>query len=169
MLSVHLGGLIRKARLAGGLTQSELARTANVSRSVLSRLEGGKPRPVQTDVLDRIFATLQVNPQVIQDSPLDDRRRLRLEQQGRIERQRIRHLRLAVALASDPAGARKLIGVARQTVALWRRNRTCSAYYIRRWTTLLALPPAKLARALASLGEWEDALFQNTPWSRVWT
>ena len=32
----------------------------------------------------------------------------------------------------------------------------------------LALPPRKLAQAMVSLGEWEDALFQNSPWSWAW-
>jgi len=26
-----------------------------------------------------------------------------------------------------------------------------------------------MAKAMASLGKWEDALFQNTPWSRAWS
>lgn len=169
MLSVDLGGLVKKARLAKGLTQGELAQRANVSRSVLSRLEQGKPRPVQTDVLDRIFATLEVKPRMIPDSLVEERRRVRLEQEARVEHQRIRHLRLAVTLASNRAGARKLIARARQRVELWRSNKTCSAFYVKRWSALLALPPVELARAMACLGEWEDALFQNTPWSWVWT
>ena len=169
MLSIALGGLVRQARLHQGLTQSALAQAANVSRSVLSRLEGGKPRPVQTNILDRIFATLQVNPQMAPEPLLEQRRRARLEQQGRIERQRIRHLRLAVTLASDPAAARKLIAAARQTVALWRRRKTCSPFYINRSSALLALSPVRLARAMTSLGAWENALFKNTPWSGLWT
>lgn len=72
-------------------------------------------------------------------------------------------------LAADPAAARGKIALAREVVALWRHNRTCSRYHIRRWTRLLALPPSQLARHMASLAEWEDAMFQNTPWSWAWT
>jgi transcriptional regulator with XRE-family HTH domain len=169
MLAVQFGGLIKKGRMAKGLKQSELARAADVSRTVLSKLEQGKPRPVQTDVLDRILHALELAPQWVADSALEDRRRVRLEQQARIERQRSRHLRLAVDLASDAASARNLIAKARDRVELWRRNKTCSPLYIKRWSEMLALPPGKLARRMASLGEWEDALFQNSPWSWAWT
>jgi hypothetical protein len=124
---------------------------------------------VQTDVLDRIFQALEVSPQLAADSVREERRRARVEHKARLERQLHRHLRLAVELASDPRGARNRIRKAREVVALWRRNRTCSPFYIKRWSLLLAQRPGELARSMASLGEWEAALFQNTPWSWVWT
>lgn len=169
MLSVEFGGLIRNERTAKGMTQVELARVAKVSRTILSRLEQGKPRPVQTDVLDRILHVLKFTPQIAAVSALDDRRRARMEHQARLDQQRSRHLRLAVDLASNPAGARRLIAKAKDRVELWRRNKTCSPFYIKRWSAMLALPPAQLARRMASLGEWEDALFMNSPWSWAWT
>ena len=76
---------------------------------------------------------------------------------------------LALRLAGDRAAARKLIARAREVVELWRLNKTCSPLYIKRWSALLALPPVELAKAMASLGEWENALFQNTPWSWAWS
>lgn len=169
MLAVQIGGLIRKERLAKGLKQAELASAARVSRTVLSRLEQGKPRPAQTDVLDRILQALGITPRFAADSIIEDRRRARLEHQAKLEQQRNRHLRLAVELANNPRHARDLIARARSVAELWRRNRTCSPFYIKRWSTLLALPPGELARQMASLGDWEDALFQNTPWSWAWT
>lgn len=169
MLSVQFGGLIRKERLAKGLKQADLASAARVSRTILSRLEQGKPRPVQTDVLDRILQALDVKPRLAADSMIEDRQRARLEHQAKLEQQRNRHLRLAVELANNPRHARDLIAKARSVVELWRRNRTCSPLYIKRWSALLALPPGQLARQMASLGDWEDALFQNTPWSWAWT
>ena len=169
MLAAQFGGIIKKARLAKGLKQADLARAAMVSRTILSRLEQDQPRPVQTDVLDRIFQALEVSPQLAADSVREERRRARVEHKARLERQLHRHLRLAVELASDPRGARNRIRKAREVVALWRRNRTCSPFYIKRWSLLLAQRPGELARSMASLGEWEAALFQNTPWSWVWT
>jgi transcriptional regulator with XRE-family HTH domain len=169
VLAVQFGGLIRKERLAKGLKQAELASAAKVSRTVLSRLEQGKPRPVQTDVLDRILQALDVKPQLTADSIIEDRRRARLEHHAKLEQQRNRHLRLAVELANNPRHARELIAKARGVAELWRRNRTCSPLYIKRWSALLALSPGELARQMASLGDWEDALFQNTPWSWAWT
>jgi len=140
-----------------------------VSRTVLSRLERGGPNPVQADVLDRIFAALGIAPRLPADSAMDARRLARLEQWARIEEQRSRHLRLALRLAGDRAAARKLIARAREVVELWRRNKTCSPLYIKRWSALLALPPGEMAKSMASLGKWENALFQNTPWSWAWS
>jgi hypothetical protein len=62
-----------------------------------------------------------------------------------------------------------MVAKAQGRVALWRRRKTCSPFYVRRWSALLDLPPRKLAQAMASLGEWEDALFQNSPWSWAWS
>jgi transcriptional regulator with XRE-family HTH domain len=169
VLAAQFGGIIKKARLAKGLKQADLARAAMVSRTILSRLEQDEPRPVQTDVLDRIFQALEVSPQLAADSVREERRRARVEHKARLERQLHRHLRLAVELASDPKGARNRIRKAREVVALWRRNRICSPFYIKRWSLLLAQRPGELARSMTSLGEWEAALFQNTPWSWVWT
>jgi transcriptional regulator with XRE-family HTH domain len=168
MLSTDFGAQIRNERLAKGWTQAALARAAKVSRTVLSRLEQGTPSPVQTDVLDRLFAALEVQPRLPADPALQARRLARFEQQVKLEEQRNRHLRLALALAGDRALARRLIGKAQNVVDLWRRKRTCSPLYIKRWSALLALPPAELAKAMTTLGEWENAMFQNTPWSWAW-
>lgn len=174
MLSTLYGSLIRNRRLAKDLTQAEVASLAKVSRTILSRLEQGKPRPVQTDVLDRIFQALGIDPRVndaqsAEEKLLVERRRARLVHQMKLDQQRIRHLRLAAGLMIDPIKTRRQIAQARFMVGLWAKNKTCSPLYIRRWAGLLALPPRDLAGRMSSLGEWEDAMFQNTPWSFVWT
>ncbi|MGH8746772.1 MAG: helix-turn-helix domain-containing protein [Burkholderiales bacterium] len=168
-LAAEFGDQIRKERLAQGLTQAALASGAGVSRTILSRLECGAPRPVQTDVLDRIFKALGAKPQLAAGFAMDDRHRARLDQRARLEAQRSRHLRLAVRLASRPREAKALIQEARSVVELWRERKTCSPFYVKRWSRLLALAPAELAQGMACLGEWEAALFQNTPWSRAWS
>lgn len=169
MLSALFGDLIKRERRAKGLTQAELAHAAKVSRTIVSKLEQSRPGPVQTDVLDRIFQALEIKPHFSTDPVLEDRRRARIEQRAKLDRQRNRHLRLAVELASDHKGAADLAARARGVVALWRRNQTCSLFYIERWSALLALSPRELAREMTDLGEWEDALYQNTPWSWTWT
>jgi transcriptional regulator with XRE-family HTH domain len=169
MLAVQYGNLIRKARIAKGMTQSELALAARVSRTILSKIEQGKPSPVQTDVLDRTLQALNITASVGADSAIEDRRRARAEQQVQLDQQRSRHLRLAVELASNPLVARTLIAKAKVRVQLWKQNKTCSPYYIKRWSAILELPPRELARKIAALGKWEDALFQNSPWSSAWT
>src|SRR3972149_2979739 len=55
MLSTDFGAQIRNERLARGWPQAGLARAPQVARTVLSWLQTGRPRPVQTDVLDRLF------------------------------------------------------------------------------------------------------------------
>lgn len=172
MLSAHFGSLIRNQRVARGLTQAALAAAAGVSRTIVSRLEQSTPGPVQTDVLDRLFGVLGIDPvsnRPAADTLLAERQRARLEHQLQLDRQRIRHLRLALELAGDPRSAQRRINAARRVVGLWAQNRTCSPFYIKRWSELLALPARELAGKMACLGEWEDALFQNTPWSSAWT
>jgi transcriptional regulator with XRE-family HTH domain len=170
MLAAQYGRLIKDQRIRKGLTQEALAAAAQVSRAVLSRLEQGKPQPVQTDTIERLLSALGVEPLVIDRSVRDDARKLaRLEQRNRLVQQRNRHLRLAIELADDERAASAKIAKARERVALWRSKRSCSPFYIERWSRLLALPPRKLARAMVSLGEWEDALFQNSPWSWAWS
>ncbi len=166
----ELPSLIRARRLALGLSQKRLAEAARVSRTTLSHVEQGKAPNVQMDVLARIMHALDLAPRLSAGaSPDPGRLAARLAHRERLHAQRERHLRLAVELAADSRAARGRIARAREAVELWRRKRSCSPYYIRRWTELLALPPAQLARRMASLGEWEDAMFQNTPWSWAWT
>jgi transcriptional regulator with XRE-family HTH domain len=166
MLAQQYGRLIKEARRRKGWMQEDLASKAQVSRAVLSKLEQGKSKPVQSDTLDRLLAALDLHPQV---DGVDSRNLARLEHAiQRLERKE-RHLRLAVRLAGDEAAAAALVAKARRRVDLWRRKRSCSPFYIDRWSRMLALPPRKLAEEMASLGEWEDALLQNSPWSWAWT
>lgn len=170
MLAEQYGRFIRDQRVRKGLKQEQLARKAQVSRVVLSRLEQGKPLPVQSDTLDRLLDALEVSVQAPGQPRREDARRLaRLDQLRRLERQRVRHLRLALELAGGGPDASAKVAKARARVNLWRRERSCSPYYIRRWSRILSLAPGKLAREMSSLGEWEDALFQNSPWSWAWT
>jgi transcriptional regulator with XRE-family HTH domain len=169
-----LPSLIRARRLALGRTQAQVAKDASVSRTTLSHVEHGKAPNAQMDVLGRILRALDLSPRLSAGESMGPgsdpaRLRARMEHQARLHAQRERHYRLAVELGADPRAARARIERAREVVDLWRRNRTCSRQYIRRWAALLALPPAALARRMVSLAEWEDALFQNTPWSWAWS
>lgn len=168
MLAEQYGKLIKEARRRKGLKQEELARKAQVSRAVLSKLEQGKSKPVQSDTLDRLLAALDVR-QVDVSGAVQSRRLVRLEQEIRRLERRDGHLRLAVTLAGDESAAAALVAKARQRVQLWRRNRSCSPFYIDRWSRMLALPPREIAKEISSLGEWEDAMLQNSPWSIGWT
>lgn len=169
MLAKQYGKLIKDARLRSGLNQVDLARKAQVSRAVLSKLEQGKPKPVQSDTLDRLLAALDMRPQVDVSNGVEPRKMARIEQYVQRLERREKHLRLAIHLADDEAAAVALVARTRQRVALWRRNRSCSPFYIDRWSQVLSLPPREIAKQMAALGEWEDAMFQNSPWSWAWT
>jgi transcriptional regulator with XRE-family HTH domain len=170
MIAHQSGSLIKELRGRRGFTQAELASSAQVSRTVVSRLEQGKAGAVQSDVLDRIFRAVGVDPAlVVEPTPSEERRIARLQQQRKLAENRCRHLRLALRLSAGDAAAVALVGRARGMVSLWKRNRTCSPQYIERWSRLLALPPRRLAQEMAALGDWEDALFQNSPWSWAWS
>jgi DNA-binding XRE family transcriptional regulator len=168
MLAQLAGELVHGQRLRKGLSQVELARSAQVSRSIVSRLERGRASVVQTDVLDRLFRALGYAPALGRDTA-DARRLARSEQRNKLELARSRHLRLALDLTGDEMAAKALIAKAQARVDLWRQKQSCSPWYIERWEAVLALPPRELARAVASFGAWEDAMFQNSPWSWAWS
>ena len=166
----ELSRRIRERRKELGFSQQRLAEAAAVSRTTLSHVERARAPHVRMDVLDRICRALELEPRLAAaGAPDAGRLAARVAHAARVQAQRERHLRLAVQLAADPRAARGRIERARRMVGLWRRNRTCSPQYIRRWTELLALPPAALALRMSSLADQEDALFQNSPWSSAWS
>ena len=169
MIAAQVGRLIRDQRLRSGLKQEELAKKAAVSRAVVSGLERGKRPAVQSDTVERLFAALDIKPGVLAHSSDDNPRKLaRLEHEIELRRHRERHLRLALDLLSDEQAAAAKVAKAQERVGLWRAKKSCSAFYVDRWSELLALPPRQLAKEMVSLGQWEDALFQNSPWSWAW-
>lgn len=64
-----LGEHIRTFRIQRGLTASELARQANVSRSLISQIERGTSSP-SVEVLRRIATTLNIHVGALFDGPL---------------------------------------------------------------------------------------------------
>lgn len=160
MLSEQAGRLIKAKRVAKGLKQEELARLAAVSRDVLSRLEQGRASAVQSDTIDRLFFALGLKMHFSEQEL--SRQVARLEQQRVVDQRRARHLQLAVELAAT--GARGRIKSAKAQVNLWRERKLCSDFYIEKWSEVLALRPKEMASAMLRFGEWEAAMFQNSPW-----
>jgi transcriptional regulator with XRE-family HTH domain len=169
MLAAEYGKFIKDWRIRKGLKQEELAHKAKVSRAVLSGLEQGKRKAVQCDTIDRLLAALEIAPSFDRADRDSLRKVARLEQEIRLRQQRERHLRLAIELVEDESAAAAKVAKAKERVELWRKNRSCSPFYIDRWSQLLAQPPHKIAKEMSSLGEWQDAMFQNSPWSWAWT
>ena len=170
MLRQQFASHIKSRRIALGLSQVMLAQRASVSRTTLSRVESGVDAPTQTDVIERILSALQLSPQLDWAAAPDTEKRIaRLNEQIRMRDLHEKHLRLALDLATRPREMKGQVNAAREQVALWARNHTCSPHYIRRWSEILSLPLPKMAREMADLGEWSNAMFQNTPWSGAWS
>ena len=55
-----IGSAVRQARLAAGLTQTELARQAKVGRTWLSQFEDGQKTSAPMDMVFRLLAVLEL-------------------------------------------------------------------------------------------------------------
>jgi transcriptional regulator with XRE-family HTH domain len=62
---------LKQLREAHGLTQAELAERANVARATINRIETGRQRRVDLDVLEKVAAALGVSPGLLiaEDGP----------------------------------------------------------------------------------------------------
>lgn len=170
MISKQFGRQIKQRRTALGLAQEALCEKAEVSRTVLSRLENERGIPVQSDVLDRLTASLNTRVIVSLSDVQVERANVRLQHRLRLAELRERHLRLALDLCAQPGGARSRVERAMRQVDLWEQTQSCSPRYIEEWRKTLSMPSAQdVAVAMTAFGDWEDAMFQNSPWSFLWT
>lgn len=168
MLSLQVGRLIKRRRAALGIAQQSLCAKARVSRAVLSKLENERGQPVQTDVIDRLAEGLGTRATVVLGEGASSKAEERLRHQLRQEELRQRHLRLALDLCANPKSAGPKIRRALKQVELWERRKSCSARYIEHWKKALSGDARGVALAMTSFGEWENAMYQNSPWSFVW-
>lgn len=170
MLSRDFGRLVRDRRIELGIAQAALARRTGISRSVISKLESGRGAPVQTDVLDKLLDGLGTRAAITsQASSVSAAMVERLQHRLRQEELRQRHLRLALELCLRPAPeARRLIHRARNLVDVWEQRKSCSRRYVDGWRRALCGSPREVARAMLAFGEWENAMYQNTPWAFTW-
>ncbi|HWH40186.1 MAG TPA: helix-turn-helix transcriptional regulator [Usitatibacter sp.] len=169
MLSRQLGRHIKSRRSALRVTQEALCAKAQVSRAVLSKLESERGDPVQTDVVERLLAALGVTVTVGPGESASAKALERLKHRQREQERRERHLRLALDLCANPVKAGPKIRRALRQVDLWQQNRSCSRTYIEGWRKALSHDPRRVALAMTSFGEWENAMYQNSPWSFLWT
>ncbi len=169
MLSRQIGHHIKCRRVALGLGQDALCAKAGVSRTVLSKLESQRGEPVQTDVIDRLLAGLDSEVTVSLGASGSSKAQERLRHQLRQESLRQRHLRLALDLCANPEAAAPKIRRALRQVDLWEQRKSCSPPYIEGWRRALSLDPRGVALAMTSFGDWENAMYQNSPWSFLWT
>ena len=170
MLSSQIGRQIKSRRAALRISQEALCAKAQVSRAVLSKLESERGEPVQTDIIDRLLAGLDAKVTVSLGEPMvNSKAEARLQNRLQQEELRQRHLRLAIDLCANPKRAARKIARAIQQVDLWERRKSCSPRYIEGWRKALSLDPRGIALAMTSFGDWENAMYQNSPWSFLWT
>jgi len=170
MLAAQIGRQIKERRVSLGLSQQALARRAKVSRTVLSGLESARGAPVQSDKLERLAAGLDAKLVVNLGNARSEKALVRLQRHLALAKLRERHLRLALDLSARPHEAPAKIRRALQQVDLWEDRKSCSPRYIDGWRQALHhSEPVEVATAMTSFGEWEDAMFQNSPWSFLWS
>ncbi len=159
---------LSQARRGRSLSQAELARRSGTSRVTIARLEGGGEQDVRLATIESLCQALGLELAAAPaGGPAAFEARLSRERARaqRVER-KLAHARLAARLlVARPRQAGALVSRARSVVDRWERDRLCSDHYLSRWRAMLSGPVALVARRLLNAGEWEDALFQNTPWS----
>ena len=158
---------IRRARLEQSLSQAALAARSGTSRVTVARLEAGSARDVRVRTISRISEALGLEVAAVPAgaAPVLERLLARERESSRRLERRLAHAVLAARLLTGRREASVLIRKARAVVDRWERERLCSRHYISRWRAMLAGPAERVARSLLEPGEWEDALFQNTPWT----
>lgn len=95
---------------------------------------------------------------------LVERRLARAHMNERNLRLRNAHLRLALDLIAQKPSAIAALAEARERVALWAREKTCSPFYINTWRKVLHGTPTTVGKGLSNFEpRWELALMQNSP------
>lgn len=159
---------LRRARRARSLSQAALAEASGTSRVTIARLEGGAEHDVRLGTVLALCEALDLELAAVSAggaAALETRLARERARAGRLER-RLAHARLAAwLLAARPEQARRLVARARSVVDRWQRDRLCSDHYVSRWRRMLSGSVGRVAGALLDAGEWEDALYQNTPFS----
>jgi transcriptional regulator with XRE-family HTH domain len=162
----EIGGAIRRAREANGLSQTVLSQRAGVSRSTLHSIEhfdgnldvGLLKVSAAAREAGLMFGIYRESPQIL------ERRLERERAANRTAGSRESHLRIAAELAIGDEKALRRLEDARRMVNLWRRNGACSPRYIEAWSEILDSKPSEVARRLLSIEPgWLNAMFQNTP------
>ena len=162
----RVGAELRERRRLAGLSQNAVASAAGVGRSTLIHLEQGKKSVSLSSVLaiaEAVGAKVGVHDD---GAELGERRRLRLDEALKLARRREAHLSLALDLALGRPSAIRALSDARRMVDLWKRDRTCSSFYIDGWSKVLKDSSEQVARRIRDIdANWLDAMLQNTPFS----
>jgi transcriptional regulator with XRE-family HTH domain len=158
---------LRTARQSQALTQGALAARSGTSRVTVARVEAGSAGDARVGTIASLCEALGLELAAV---PVGARPALETllarerERSRRLDLRR-RHAVLAARLlvARRPQAA-AFVATARGVVDRWERERLCSSHYVSRWRAMLKGPVERVAQALLEPGDWQDALFQNTPW-----
>lgn len=159
---------LKQARRERSLSQSALAARSGTSRVTIARLEGGGELDIRLGTVESVCRALGLELAALPrggEQALQARLARERARAAGLER-RLAHARLAARLLAErPDRARALVKRARAMVGRWEREGLCSDHYVSRWRAKLRGRAERVARALVEPDAWDDALFQNTPWS----
>jgi hypothetical protein len=134
----------------------------------IARVESGSARDVRLGTIARMCEALGLEVAAVPSGSESVLERLLARERENARRLGLRLVHAALAarlLAARRPEADALIAGARRAVDRWEREGLCSRHYIDRWRAMLAGPAERVARRLLEPGEWQDALFQTTPWA----
>jgi transcriptional regulator with XRE-family HTH domain len=154
------------ARREQGLSQAALAARSGISRVTIARLEAGSAHDTRIGTLWRLCDALGLEIATLPAGARHTRETLLARERERVRRleRRLVHAVLAARLVTAPRPkATAVVARARAVVDRWERERLCSSHYISRWRALLKGPLERVTRSLLEPAEWEDALFQSSP------
>lgn len=157
------GSSFRLLREKKGLSQEAVARAAGIGRSTLVHLENGAD--VRLSKITAVAKALDTEIEAgAEPKDIAERRQARQQLSLRMLTLQNAHLRVALDLLLDEPAANAALSTARDMVALWAREKTCSAFYIDSWRRLLSGSSRDVGEALARMDKnWEPALLQNSP------
>ena len=129
-------------------------------------LERAASAPVGIERHGKLVAALVPPQWVAQLHLLDERHRAREDQRLIEQRRLMAHQRIGIALLGHKVRKKQLLDGARRDVRRWSEQGLCSADYIERWNTWLALPVIELVDRMCSDADgWGAAMRQNSPFA----
>lgn len=161
-----IGARLRERRRAAGISQAAAAAAAGIGRSTLIHFEHGR-KDIRLSNAVAMAEAVGASIGVQADSPERlERARLRSAEALKLARRREAHVRLAVDLALGRPSALRALEDARRIVGMWKRDGTCSTFYIDGWSRILKGDCLRVARRIRDIdADWTDAMLQNSPFS----
>lgn len=153
-----LATTLRRARLARGMSQAALARSARTSQSQIARMESGRQDP-GLSTWERVFASLGLSLNVVTTPEINPHRVHEI-------RSRVFHAIIAEKARRNP----QILARARERVAAWERDGgPTHPTWTRHWRDLLAQDDTTVLDAIVGDDEQMRDMRQSTPFAGALT